>query len=116
MRYPIIIEYDGEVSLILDESSITKVVEPYDILSECCKFWDSDGFALIPRVQGCFSHSVLGLLTSRLHVVGQKDAVVSFEYCNERLPDFDGLRNLLDNNLPMDHETRKAIMDIVNRK
>ena len=115
MRYPVIAEYDGEIFLILDESSITKMVEPYDIVSGCCRFWDPDGFALRPRVQGCFSHSVPGLLTSRVQVIEQQDAVVSFGYCNVMLPDINGLKNLLDSGLLMDHETRKVVMDICNR-
>ena len=113
MQYPIIVEYEEEVFLIQEESSITKKIEPFDIVSGCCRFWDSGGFALRPRVQGCFSRPVLGFLTSCFQVVEQKGAVVSFEYCNEALPDREGLQHLLDNNLLMDHATRNVIMNIV---
>ena len=46
MNYPLIAEYDGEVFLVHSKADLAKVVEPFEVESGYCKFWDADGFAL----------------------------------------------------------------------
>lgn len=107
MKYPVIAECDGEVELIPSEAEIAKVVEPYDIASGCCRFWDVEGFALKPSVRDCRVHTVIGCIKE----VDQRNAEVSFERMDETRPDIEGLKDLLDRNLLMSQVAR----DIVNR-
>jgi len=45
MKYPIIVDYDGEVLLLKDENDISRI-EPVDVESGNCRFWDAKGCSL----------------------------------------------------------------------
>ena len=110
MKYPLIVEYDGEVFLVHSKFDITKKVEPIDVESGYCKFWDADGFSLTPYVDGCKCRSFFGV-----HIVDQPHAEVAFQRCNDEHHDIEGLTNLLHKRLLIDQAARNVIEAICDR-
>ena len=104
MKYPLIVEYEGEVFLVHSKVDLAKVVEPFDVESGYCKFWDANGFALKASVDGCQVRSFLGI-----RIVDQRHAEVAFQRCNETCPDKEGLTNLLHESLLIDQAARDVI-------
>lgn len=104
MNYPLIAEYDGEVFLVHSKADLAKVVEPFEVESGYCKFWDADGFALKSSVDGCQVRSFLGI-----RIVDQRCAEVVFQRCTEICPDIEGLTKLLHESPLIDQAARDVI-------
>ena len=113
MKYPIIVDYDGEVLLLKDENDISRI-EPVDVESGNCRFWDAKGCRIDASVNGCRHIKLFGL--SFLTSIDMSRARIVFTERQDSTPDIKGLSELLANGALMEtDELKMFIVDICSK-
>ena len=79
MRFPIVSDEDGDVSLFYNINEILGCLEPVDIMDGRYMLWDADGYRIEGIVTQCAERPLLGMkCLFWLRVIDQVNASVSF--------------------------------------
>ena len=113
MKYPIIVDYDGEVLLLKDENDISRI-EPVDVESGNCRFWDAKGCRIDASVNGCQRFKLFGL--SFLTSIDMSRARIVFTERQDSTPDIKGLSELLANGALIEcDELKRMLADVCSK-